>query len=128
MRKILLSMMAIMVMATMSFAETKENSINEKEAVVAIHTALTNDGVKISKYLIDRVMDKAHDLSFAALSKGQAIKVQGLGTLEVRNHIATAYSVPDGNGSFRTGITPAGKHVTFVIAKKLKKSINTLIE
>ena len=119
---------ALMVMAVSSFAETKENSINEKEAVNAIHTALTSEGVKVSKYLIDKVMDKAHDLTIGALKAGQAIKVSGVGTLEVRNHIATPYQVPDGNGSFHTGISPAGKHVTFVISRGLYKDINTLIQ
>jgi len=128
MRKFLMMMLAIMLTATMSFAETKENSINEGEAVAAIQKSLTNDGVKISKYLVNKVMDKAHDLTIEALKRGQAIKVQGVGTLEVKDHQARHYRVPDENGTLRDVDAPAGKHVTFVISRGLYKDINTLLE
>ena len=94
---------------------------------------------KISKYLVDKVLDKAHVLTINALKSGQAIKVSGVGTLEVRNHKARNYSVPtvdangtvvrdaNGNAVMQSITAPAGKHVTFVISKGLYEDMNTLL-
>lgn len=106
------------------------NSINEKEAREAVHASLTADGIKVTKTLVDQVMDKAQDLTKNALVAGQAVKVQGLGTLEIRTHKGGAYKVPDplNEGQFLTGIAPAGKHVLFVESDDLLSAMNAPVQ
>jgi nucleoid DNA-binding protein len=99
----------------------KLHSINEKEARDAVHAALEKDGVKVTKKLVDQVMDKASDLSFNALVAGKAIKIQDLGTLEVRAHAERDYVLPNGD----KGTAPEGFHVKFVESEKLKRTLNT---
>lgn len=107
----------------------KLNSINEKEARAAVHAALTAKGIKVTKTLVDQVMDTATDLSVNALVAGHAIKVQGLGTLEIRTHKGGNYKVPDplNAGQFLTGVAPAGKHVLFVESDSLLEAMNAPI-
>jgi len=100
----------------------KLHSVNEKEARDAVYEALKAEGVKITKTLVDKVMDKANDLAFNALVSGKAIKAQGLGTLEVRAHSERHYVLPDGT----TGTAPAGFHVEFVESKKLLEALNSV--
>jgi nucleoid DNA-binding protein len=109
----------------------KENSINEKEATDFIYESLKIDGTPETKTTIDRVKDKARDLSINALVQGSAIKVQGLGTFEIREHKATTYKTPkrDENGvviegEWLTGTVPAGKHVLFVESESLLDAMN----
>ncbi len=96
------------------------NSINEKEAREAVHASLTADGIKVTKTLVDQIMDKASDLSFNALVAGFSIKVSGLGTLEVRSHAERNYKLPDGT----LGTAPAGFHVQFVESDILLDAMN----
>ena len=110
----------------------KENTINEAEARAIIHAALTEKGVKITKTDLDKVLDTSKDLSIAGLAKGQGIKLQGLGTIEVRSHLATTAKVPttqneDGTWNFKTVDVPAGKHIAIEVADGLKKELNKLL-
>jgi len=116
---------------------TKENTINEAEARAFIHAKLTEDGVTITKTLLDKVLDTASDLSIAGLIAGQGIKIQGLGTIEVRKHQARTYSVPnklvedpDNPGQFlpRTFTTvdaPAGRHIVINTSPSLLEALNS---
>ena len=103
---------------------TALKSINEKEAREAVHASLTADGIKVTKTLVAQVMDKASDLSFNALVAGSALKIQGLGSLEVRPHVERNYKLPDGT----TGTAPAGFHVKFVESDKLIEAMNADVE
>lgn len=107
----------------------KIKSINEKEAREAVHAALVSKGVKVTKTVVDQVMDAVTDLSIKALVAGSAIKVQGLGTLEIRTHKGGNYKVPDplNAGQFLTGTAPAGKHVLFVESDSLLEAMNAPI-
>ncbi len=110
--------------------ENARNSINQGESIDFIHEALEAEGIKITKADIDRVLDKARDLSINALVQGQAIKIRGLGTLEIREHKARPYKTPvldaDGKhtGEWKEGTTPAGKHVEFVESDSLLDAMN----
>jgi len=95
-------------------------SINEKEAREAVHAGMVADGHKVTKTVVDQIMDKASDLSFNALVAGNAIKIQGLGTLEVRSHAERKYKLPDGT----IGTAPAGFHVQFVESDILLDAMN----
>ena len=106
----------------------KENTLNEKEQREAVHAALTADGVKVTKTLVDQVMDKAGSLSFNAFVAGKGIKVSGLGSLNVAHHAERAYKVPDGKGGFLTGTAPAGVHVLFVESDLLLDAMNAPVE
>jgi len=97
------------------------NSINQKESVDAIQASLQADGHEITKADIDRVLDKARDLSIATLVAGKSIKVRGLGSLTVREHQARDYKLPDGT----VGTAPAGFHVQFVESDSLLEAMNT---
>lgn len=107
-----------------------ETSINQKESVDFIHEALKVEGHDITKADIDRVLDKARDLSINALIQGKDIKVRGLGTLAIREHKERPYKTPvlDANGVFtgtwKEGVTPAGLHVEFVESDSLLDSMN----
>lgn len=107
-----------------------DRSINQKESVDFIHEALEAEGVEVTKTLIDKVLDKARDLSINALIQGQDIKVRGLGTLAIREHKERPFKTPvldeDGNhtGEWKEGITPAGVHVQFVESDSLLESMN----
>ena len=103
---------------------TALKSINEKEAREAVHASLTADGIKVTKTLVDQVMDKASDLSFNALVAGSSIKVQGLGSLEVRSHAERSYKLPDGT----VGTADAGYHVQFVESGILLDAMNAPVE
>ena len=107
----------------------KLNTLNEKEQREAVHASLTADGIKVTKTLVDQVLDKASDLTENALIAGSGIKVQGLGTLEIRTHAETAYKVPHPTiaGEFITGTTPAGKHVLVVESDSLLEKMNAPI-
>ena len=106
----------------------KENTINEKEARDAIYEALKEDGVKVTKDLLDKVLDKATDLAIAGAKKGYGIKFQGLGTLTIVNMKERNYKVPDGKGGWVEGTTPAHKTIHFKISDKLKQEMNTLLD
>ena len=99
----------------------KLHTLNEKEQREAVHAALEAEGVKITKTLVDKIMDKQGDLLFNALVSGKGIKIQGLGTLEVRAHAERHYKLPDGT----EGTAPAGFHVEFVESDKLLTAMNT---
>jgi len=99
----------------------KLHTLNEKEQREAVHTALEADGIKVTKTLVDKIMDKQNDLLFNALAGGKGIKVSGLGTLEVRPHAERNYKLPNGT----TGTAPAGFHVEFVESDKLLTAMNT---
>ena len=105
----------------------KENTINETEARQIVWEALKADGVEITKTLLDKVMDKQIDLAIEGLKKGMGIKMQGLGTLEVRTHEARTYKVPNGDGTFKTVNKPAGKHVAINLSDKLYEEINKVL-
>jgi len=99
----------------------KENTINEAEARDIIHAKLTEQGEEITKTLLDKVLDMSKDLAIAGLAKGQGIKLQGLGTIEVRTHQATTAKVPttqnaDGSWNFNTVDVPAGKHIAIEVS------------
>lgn len=108
-----------------------ESSINQKESVDFIYEALKIEGVKVTKTLIDKVLDKSRDLAINALVEGSEIKIRGLGTLAIRTHEASAFKTPilDVNGvatgEFRTGTTPAGKHILFVESDSLLEAMNS---
>lgn len=110
-----------------------ERSINQKESVDFIHEALKVEGHDITKADIDRVLDKARDLSINALIQGSDIKVRGLGTLAIREHKERPYKTPvlnaDGtfSGTWKEGVTPAGKHVEFVESDSLLDSMNDVV-
>jgi len=99
----------------------KLHTLNEKEQREAVHAGLEADGVKVTKTLVDKIMDKQGELLFNALSTGKGIKVQGLGTLEIRPHAERNYKLPNGT----TGTAPAGFHVEFVESDKLLTAMNT---
>lgn len=111
----------------------KLNTLNEKEQRTAIHAKLTENGIKVTKTLVDQVLDVAGDLTFNALIQGKGIKVQKLGSLEPSIHKATTYKVPvldeDGlaiPGEFREGVVPAKLHVRFVESDVLLEAMNTV--
>lgn len=101
-------------------ATNAERSINQKESVDFIHEALKAEGKDVTKADIDRVLDKARDLSINALIQGKDIKVRGLGTLKVSEHQERNYKLPDGT----TGTAPAGVHVLFVESDSLLDAMN----
>ena len=100
----------------------KLDTLNEKEQREAVYAALKAEGIEVTKTLVDKIMDKQNDLLFNALASGKGIKVQGLGTLEIRPHSERNYRLPDGT----TGTAPAGYHVEFVESKKLLTAMNTV--
>jgi len=109
----------------------KENTLNEEEQREAVHSALTAKGIKVTKTLVDQVIDTQNELLTSSLIAGQGIKVRGLGTLEVRPHSARNYKVPKKDasgvpipGQFLTGVTPAGVHVEFVESDALLDAMN----
>ena len=104
----------------------KLDTINEQEARVAVHAALEAKGIKVTKTVVDQVMDTATDLAIAGLSAGKGIKVRGLGTLEVREHAESTYKVPDvkNPGQFLTGVIPAGKHIAFNASDAVENALN----
>jgi len=104
------------------------NTLNEKEQREAVHKALTEKGIKVTKTLVDQVMDTQNDLLFNALRSNTGVKLQGVGTLEVRTHSERSFKVPDGKGGFREGVSPAGLHVKFVEADSLLTAMNAPIE
>ena len=108
---------------------TAVDTINEKEALEAIHASLKKDGVEITKDKLGKVMDKMIDLSIAGLSKGKGIKMRGLGTIEIRDHAARTYSVPvdNGDGTFGAKIVnaPAGKHIAIEASEDLLIALNS---
>jgi len=109
-----------------------ERSINQKESIDFIYEALQLEGVKVTKTLIDKVLDKSRDLAINALIEGSEIKVRGLGTLAIRDHAETPYKVPKKDpvtgavlvGEFIEGVTPAGKHILFVESDSLLDAMN----
>lgn len=109
----------------------QEATINETEARTIIHGALVARGIKmdgkeVTKKLVDDILDIAEELSFDGLVAGKGIKMQDFMTIEVREHAATTYKVPDvkNPGQFLTGTVPAGKHVGVIISDKLKEALN----
>jgi len=98
----------------------KLNTLNEKEQREAVHASLTADGIKVTKTLVDQIMDKQNDLLFNALVAGKGVKAQGLGTLEVRPHSERNYKLPNGT----LGTAPAGFHVEFVESDILLEAMN----
>jgi len=108
----------------MKAAET----INEAEARKLIQASLKEDGIEITAKLLDQVLDKAKDLSIAGLAKGIGIKMQGLGTIEVRTHEERTRKVPvknaDGTWSTKTVTTPAGRHIAIEVADGLLTELN----
>lgn len=118
---------------------TALDTINEGEAIEAIYAHLTEKGVKVTKSLINQVVDAQIDLSIAGLTAGKGIKLQNLGTIEIREHAARTYSVPDplvedpaNPGAFlpRTFSTvnaPAGKHIAIETAPSLLEALNAPI-
>ncbi len=110
----------------------KFNTLNEKEQREAIHAKLTAMGIKVTKTLVDQVLDVAGDLTFNALIQGKGIKVQKLGSLEPSMHKATTFKTPilDANGvatgEFREGVVPAKLHVRFVESDVLLEAMNTV--
>ena len=104
-----------------------ENTINETEARGIVWQSLKDDGVEITKTLLDKVMDKATNLAIAGLTKGKGIKMRGLGTLEVRTHEARTYKVPNGDGTFKTVDKPAGRHVAINLSDKLYTELNKVL-
>lgn len=73
---------------------TKEQSLNEKEQRAAVHAALLAKGIKVTKTLVDQVLDTSADLLASALTQGMAIKFQGIGTIQPSAHKATTFKVP----------------------------------
>lgn len=106
---------------------TKENTINEAEAREAVYNALKEKGIKVTKTLVDQIMDTQIDLAINGVKKGLGIKFQGLGTLTIVDVKEKAYKVPDGKGGFKEGTTPAHKTVHFRISDKLKEEMNKLL-
>jgi len=110
-----------------------EKSINQKESVDFIYEALKLEGVKVTKTLIDAVLDKSRDLAINALIEGSEIKVRGLGTLAIREHKERPFRTPimneDGthSGNWKEGVSPAGKHILFVESDKLLDAMNDLV-
>jgi len=112
------------------------NTVNEQEAREAVHAELTARGITVTKTAVDQILDVASDLSIAALASGKGVKVQGLGTLEIRQHQARAYKVPNklvedpaNPGTFlpRTYTThnaPAGFHIGFNSSDSLLDALN----
>jgi nucleoid DNA-binding protein len=130
MKKLILALSALMLMATATFAvgtpvkvSNAANSINEQEAVNAIYVHLAG---KYTKTTIDTILDAGHDLMVGALRQGKSIKVRGLGTVEVRTHGESTYKVPDvkNPGQFLTGRSPAGKHIGFIMSDLLDAQLN----
>ena len=109
----------------------KEITINETEARAIIHEALSVDGIKITKTLLDQVLDKSKDMAIAGLAKGVGIKMQGLGTIEVRTHQERTRKVPvknaDGTWGTNTVTTPAGRHVALEVSDKLMTELNATV-
>jgi len=115
----------------------KKNTINEQEATEAIHAFLTSKGVDITKTLVNKVIDAQIDLAIAGLIAGKGIKLQGLGTIEVRTHKARTYSVPNppvedpaNPGSylpqtFTTVDAPAGRHIGIETSSLLFEALNS---
>jgi len=101
---------------------TALDTLNEKEQREAVWAALDADGVKVTKTLVDKIMDTQNDLLYNALVAGKGIKISGLGTLEIRHHAERNYKLPDGT----TGTAPEGYHVTFVESDKLLTDMNTV--
>ena len=99
----------------------KEETINEKEAVDAIYAHL--DG-KVTKTVIDQVLDVSHDLAEGAFVQGKGIKVSNVGTLHIVDLKERKYKVPDGKGGFRTGTTPAYRTVHFDASDNLVAKMN----
>ena len=104
----------------------KLHTLNEKEQREAVYQGLTADGIKVTKTLVDQIMDKQGDLLFNALVAGKGIKIQGVGTVAVAEHKERPFKVPDGKGGFITGTTPAGVHVTFNESDKLLDAMNNV--
>jgi len=73
---------------------TALQSLNEKEQREAVHAALLAKGVKVTKTLVDQVLDVSGDLLASALTQGMAIKFQGIGTIQPSAHKATTFKVP----------------------------------
>jgi len=97
------------------------HTLNEKEQREAVHAGLADDGIKVTKTLVDQIMDKQNNLLFNALSGGKGIKVSGLGTLAVVTHQERNYKLPDGT----TGTAPEGFHVRFVESDILLDAMNS---
>ena len=110
---------------------TEGNTINEKEARDVIYDSLKAGGVEITKTLLDKVLDKSTDLAIAGLAKGMGIKMQGLGTLEVRTHVERTRKVPvkneDGTWGTKEVTTPAGRHVALEISDSLMTELNKTV-
>ena len=108
----------------MKAAET----INEAEARAKVYEALTAKGIKVTKTLVDQIMDTQTDLAIAGLVKGMGIKIQGLGTLAVHTHEERTRKVPvkDENGDYTyVEITsPAGRHIKLETSEKLLNELN----
>jgi nucleoid DNA-binding protein len=98
----------------------KLNTLNEKEQRDAVHASLEAKGIKVTKTLVNQIMDTQNDLLFNALASGKGIKVSGLGTLAVVTHQERAYKLPNGT----TGTAPAGYHVRFIESDNLLESLN----
>ena len=109
----------------------KIETINETEARDLIHASLKADGIEITKTLLDQVLDRSKDMAIAGLAKGVGIKMQGLGTIEVRTHQERTRKVPvknaDGTWGTRLVTTPAGRHVALEVSDKLMTELNATI-
>ena len=109
----------------------KIETINETEARDLIHASLKEDGIEITKTLLDQVLDRSKDMAIAGLAKGVGIKMQGLGTIEVRTHQERTHKVPvknaDGTWGTKTVTTPAGRHVALEVSDKLMTELNATI-
>jgi len=124
MKRIFLFIIGFMILGSFSYGMNKLNTLNEKEQRDAVYSALKKDGVKITKTLLNKVMDKQNDLMIQALTSGKGIKISGLGSIVVATHKARAFKVPNGKGGFITGLSPAGFHVRFDESAKLYKAMN----
>jgi len=98
----------------------KTHTINEQEAQEIVHQRLQDDGVEITKTLVDKVFDTMKDLAIEGLTKGYGIKLQGLGTIEVRDYEARSYTLPDGTVVDKD----AGRKVAIEVSDNLKKAMN----
>jgi len=115
---------------------TKENTINEAEATEAVHAFLTAKGIKVTKTLVNQVIDAQIDLAIAGLTAGKGIKLQGLATIEVREHQARNYTVPNPlvedpanpgtflPQTFTTVASSAGRHIGIETSPKLLDALN----
>ena len=114
----------------------KKDTINEQEATEAIYNFLKGKGVSITKALVNKVIDAQIDLAVAGFVAGKGLKLQGLGTIEVRTHKARTYTVPNppvedpaNPGSFlpltfKTVNAPAGRHIAIETSPLLFEALN----